>query len=328
LLQKAKNGVADNRPEARAKHFDECLKEVNMKLGLIGLGKMGNNMAKRLMDRGHEVVGFDLSEENLKKAATAGIEATTSLEDLCAKLDAPRHVWVMVPHGKPTNDTVHRLMQILDRNDLIIDGGNSHYVESVQLAKECEKEGFHFIDCGVSGGVWGLEIGYNLMIGGKKVAVQRMDPIFKALAPEKGYKHIGENGSGHFVKMIHNALEYAMLQSMGEAFECLDKAPFDIDLKGVAALWQEGSVVRCWLLELLEKAFDAEGNGLEKIKGYIDDSGTARWTTLFAVENAIPIPTITQSLYERFDSRIEDKFSAKVIAALRNQFGGHAVVKS
>ncbi len=299
-----------------------------MKLGLIGLGKMGSNMARRLMGDGISVCGFDLSEGNSAAAARDGVETLESLEGLVAALPAPRTIWVMVPHGRPTRETITSLLDALDPGDLIVDGGNSRYVESIKHARLCAEREVLFLDIGVSGGVWGLEIGYNLMIGGPDEAVERLKPVFRSLAPENGFLHVGPNGAGHFVKMIHNAIEYAMLEALGEGFECLRRSDFDLDLRGVAQLWGNGSVIRCWLLELLADAFGEEGNELERIGPWIDDSGTGRWTVDYALEKAIPLPTITQSLYERFDSRTELRFAHQVIAALRNQFGGHAVRES
>jgi len=299
-----------------------------MKLGLIGLGKMGSNMARRLIGDGISVCGFDLSEGNSAAAARDGVETLESLEGLVAALPAPRTIWVMVPHGRPTRETITSLLDALDPGDLIVDGGNSRYVESIKHARLCAEREVLFLDIGVSGGVWGLEIGYNLMIGGPDEAVERLEPVFRSLAPENGFLHVGPNGAGHFVKMIHNAIEYAMLEALGEGFECLRRADFDLDLRGVAQLWGNGSVIRCWLLELLADAFGEEGNVLERIGPWIDDSGTGRWTVDYALEKAIPLPTITQSLYERFDSRTELRFAHQVIAALRNQFGGHAVRES
>lgn len=296
-----------------------------MKLGLIGLGKMGGNMVKRLIADDHKIVAFDLKKENVEAAVKNGAEGSESIEDFINRLDTPRNVWIMVPHGKPTEATIDKLLTLLDENDLIIDGGNSNYKSSIKNASKCKEKNIHFLDIGVSGGVWGLKIGYNMMVGGDEKDFHRIEPVLKSLAPENGYAHFGKNGAGHFVKMIHNALEYVMLQGIGESFECMEKSEFDIDLKKVAGLWNNGAVVRSWLLELTASAFEAEGNGLEKIAPYIDDSGTARWTTDYAIENEIPVPTITLSLYERFASRQEESFSAKVIAALRNQFGGHAV---
>ena len=298
-----------------------------MKIGLIGLGKMGGNMLKRLKNDKHEIVAFDLNKDNVKKAVEDGGIGADSIEDLISKLEKPRNVWVMVPHGKATKETIDKLLNLLDKDDLIIDGGNSHYTESIKNGEKCKKKNIHFVDAGVSGGIWGLKIGYNIMVGGPDDAVKRIDPILKTLAPENGYAHFGKTGSGHFVKMVHNALEYVMLQGIGESFECMFRSEFNIDLQKVANLWNHGAVVRSWLLELAADAFKEEGNSLEKIAPYVDDSGTARWTSEYAVQNSIPVPAITLSLYERFASRQDNPFSAKVIAALRNQFGGHAVKK-
>lgn len=296
-----------------------------MELGLIGLGKMGSNMVKRLQKDKHKVVAFDISKDNVDKSVKDGAEGTYTLEELIKKLKPPRNVWVMVPHGKPTEETINKLLTLVEADDLIIDGGNSHYVESMKNAKKCNEKKIHFLDIGVSGGIWGLEVGYNMMIGGQEEDFKRLEPVLETLAPENGYAYFGKNGAGHFVKMIHNALEYVMLQGIGEAFECMYKSEFNIELEKAANLWNHGAVVRCWLLELAGRAFNQEGNSLKRIAPYIDDSGTGRWTTDFAVDNAIPIPTMTLSLYERFASREEESFSGKVIAALRNQFGGHAV---
>ena len=296
-----------------------------MKIGLIGLGKMGANMLRRLKKDNHEIVAFDLNKDNVQKAVKDGGIGADSIEDLVSKLQKPRNVWVMVPHGKPTEDTIDKLLNLLDKDDLIVDGGNSHFTESIKNDEKCQKKGIHFVDAGVSGGIWGLKIGYNLMVGGPEKAVKRVEPVLVSLAPENGYAHFGKTGSGHFVKMVHNALEYVMLQGIGEAFECMYRSEFDIDLKKVADLWNHGAVVRSWLLELAVDAFDQEGNTLDKIAPYVEDSGTARWTSEYAIHNSIPVPAITISLYERFASRQDDPFAAKVIAALRNQFGGHAM---
>jgi 6-phosphogluconate dehydrogenase len=296
-----------------------------MKLGLIGLGKMGGNMVKRLINDGHEIAAFDLNKDNVNQAVVDGAEGAASIEDLVKKISAPRNVWIMVPHGEPTENTISKLIEQLDKNDLIVDGGNSNYKSSMKNSERCNQKGIKFMDCGVSGGIWGLKIGYNLMIGGSEQDYKRMEPIFKSLAPENGYALVGKNGAGHFVKMIHNALEYVMLEGMGEAFECMYRSDFNVDLQQVASLWSNGSVVRSWLMELAARTFKEENNNLEKIAPFVDDSGTARWTTDYAVENAVPVPTITMSLYKRFASRLDEPFSDKVIAALRNQFGGHAM---
>ncbi|MHB8623162.1 MAG: phosphogluconate dehydrogenase (NAD(+)-dependent, decarboxylating) [Sulfuricaulis sp.] len=299
----------------------------SMQLGMIGLGRMGGNMARRLIQAGHSVVGYDRNPKNVQRALAAGVLTLSSAVELVQQLQAPRAIWLMIPHGKPTEDTVDLLLGKLAAGDIIVDGGNSRYIDSARVAKKCHEHGVHFIDAGVSGGVWGLEIGYCLMIGGPKPAFDRLVPIFTALAPADGFAYLGESGAGHFVKMVHNAIEYAMLQALGEGFECLQRSEYGVDLGRVAALWQQGSVVRSWLLDLLTKALHEEGNALEHISGYVDDSGMGRWSIAYAVENAIPIPVITQSLYERFASRQPEHFSAKVVAALRKQFGGHAVKK-
>lgn len=296
-----------------------------MKIGLIGLGKMGGNMVKRLLRDKHEVVGYDISDTNMKAAVDAGAEAAHSIEALVGALDPQRGIWIMVPHGSPTEKTIDTLIPLLGVDDVIVDGGNSHYTASIQVGRRLADHGIRFLDVGVSGGVWGLEEGYCMMIGGPEAAFQRLEPIFKTLAPKQGYAHVGPNGAGHFVKMIHNGIEYAMLQAIGEGFECLSRSDFNLDLKQIAELWQHGAVVRSWLLDLLCRAFDEEGRDLKEIAPYIDDSGMGRWTVEYAVGNAIPLTNITQSVYERFASRLDQRFSAKVIAALRNQFGGHAV---
>ncbi len=296
-----------------------------MKLGLIGLGKMGGNMVKRLRRDGHDVVGYDLNADNVRAAVQAGAEGADSLEALVGKLETPRIVWVMVPHGGPTEKTIEALVPLLAKGDVLIDGGNSRYVDSIATAQRLATHGIRFLDAGVSGGVWGLEVGYCMMIGGPQDAFDLVEPIFRTLAPDDGYLRVGASGAGHFVKMIHNAIEYAMLQALGEGFECLERSEFSLDLKAIADLWQHGAVVRSWLLELLGRAFESEGNDLAKIAPYVDDSGMGRWTVEYAVHHAIPASSLTQALYERFASRLDERFSAKVIAALRNEFGGHAV---
>lgn len=296
-----------------------------MHLGLIGLGRMGGNMAKRLIGAGHAVTGFDLNPANLAEAKAMGAGAASSLAALVAALPAPRAVWVMVPHGKPTADTIAALAALLAPGDLIVDGGNSRYLDSIAAAALCSEGKLDFIDAGVSGGVWGLAEGYCIMAGGTPAAIERIRPIFSALVQPGGFAHVGPSGAGHFVKMVHNAIEYGMLQALGEGFECLERSDFSIDLRQVANLWQHGSVVRCWLLDLLDRALAEEGNRLERIAPYLEDSGTGRWTVEYAMARGIPIPAITDSVYARFASRSTDHFSARIIAALRNQFGGHAV---
>lgn len=298
-----------------------------MQIGLVGLGRMGAGMAARLMAAGHDVSGYDLSAENSRLLDEAGGTSTASLEDLVAGLSAPRAVWVMVPHGAPTRETVAALIPLLSPGDVLVDGGNSHYPESIAHGQDCDAHEILFLDVGVSGGVWGEREGFNLMIGGPAEAFSRLEPLFAALTKPGGYAHVGPSGAGHFVKMIHNAIEYAMLQAIGEGFECLQRSPFELDLARIASLWQNGSVVRSWLLDLLGRAFEQEGNALAEIGDYVDDSGTGRWTVEYALKHEIPVPSISVSLFERFDSRLEKRFSHQVIAALRNQFGGHAVME-
>ena len=296
-----------------------------MQLGIIGLGRMGTGLVRRLLDRGHAVVGYDLSQERLDQAAKTGAAAARSLDDLVRHLDPPRAVWVMLPHGDPTAQAVESLLQWLKPGDVLVDGGNSRYTDSVVHASRCREKGVHFLDVGVSGGVRGAKDGFNLMIGGPREAVARMKPVFEALAPGGGYAHVGENGAGHFVKMVHNAIEYAMLQAVGEGFECLQRSEFNLDLRQVAELWQHGAVVRSWLLELLGRALQDEGNALDRVGDYVDDSGTGRWAIEYAVERGIPVPAFSIALFERFDSRTPKRYAHQVIAALRKQFGGHAV---
>ncbi|MBI3545379.1 MAG: decarboxylating 6-phosphogluconate dehydrogenase, partial [Gammaproteobacteria bacterium] len=236
-----------------------------MQIGMIGLGRMGGNMAQRLLAAGHRIAGYDRSAPNIRLAAESGVTTVSSVAELVTQLQAPRCVWLMVPHGKSTDDSIAALLDLLSPDDIIIDGGNSRYIDSARVAETCAARGVHFLDVGVSGGVWGREQGFCLMIGGPRAAFERMQPIFKSLAPKDGYAYVGVSGAGHFVKMVHNAIEYAMLQAMGEGFECLRRSPYDIDLAGVAQLWQQGSVVRSWLLELLTKALKEEGNALEHI---------------------------------------------------------------
>lgn len=296
-----------------------------MQLGMVGLGRMGGAMLVRLIRNGHDVVAFDLSPENRSAAQAQGATAVASLAELIAALQTPRAVWIMVPHGAPTEQTIDSLLPLMSAGDTLVDGGNSRYLDSIGAAERAAGHDITFLDAGVSGGVWGLEGGYCLMIGGPADAFAKLEPVFRSLAPENGYAHVGASGAGHFVKMIHNAIEYGFLEALGEGFECIEKSGFDIDLTRVADLWQHGSVVRSWLLELLARALHENGNALEGIRGYVDDSGMGRWSVNYAVDNAVPTPVLTQALYARFQSRLDDRFADKVIAALRNQFGGHAI---
>lgn len=294
-----------------------------MRIGLIGLGKMGSHMVTRLVQRDHQVVAFDLDRDAVKAAEDNGAVGAGSLADLVDRLEAPRAVWMVVPHGEAVRKTITELLGHMAAGDLIIDGGNSHYTDSLEHARRCNERDLLFLDVGMSGGVWGLEVGYCLMAGGSQQAFERITPVLSALAPEKGYALVGANGAGHFVKMIHNGIEYAMLQGIAEGFETLSRSDFDIDPAQVAALWGHGSVIRSWLLELLVRALGEEGNTLGTIAPYIEESGTGRWTAEYGMSHGISMPVITLALYERFASQTGERFAHKVVAALRNQFGGH-----
>jgi 6-phosphogluconate dehydrogenase len=295
-----------------------------MQLGMIGLGRMGANMTTRLLQAKHEMVVFDFNATAVQHSASEGAVGSSSVADLVSKLKQPRAVWIMVPSGAPTDSTVEELLKHLAAGDTIIDGGNSNFRDSQKRAELAKSKGVDFVDAGTSGGVWGLKNGYCLMVGGDEAAVKRVEPIFLALAPVDGYAYVGPSGAGHFSKMVHNGIEYAMLAGYGEGFEILEKSEFDYDLHQLAELWLHGSVVRSWLLELAELAF-REDPKLSKIRGYVDDSGEGRWTVQEAINESVPAPVITMSLLSRFVSRQPESYSAKVIAALRNQFGGHAV---
>jgi 6-phosphogluconate dehydrogenase len=297
-----------------------------MQLAMIGLGKMGGNMTERLLRGGHGVVSFDRSADVVTKYAKLGATAAGSLADVVKKLAAPRVIWIMVPAGDPVDATIAELAPLLAEGDIIIDGGNSNFHDTKRRAGALSEHGIQFIDCGTSGGVWGLDNGYCLMVGGEKRAVLRCEPIFKTLAPKDGFAHVGPSGAGHYVKMVHNGIEYALLQAYAEGYEILHASRDfpDFDLLQIAEVWQRGSVVRSWLNELAVRAFSND-QSLEKIRGWVADSGEGRWTVKEAIDIDVPAPLITLSLLMRFRSRQEDSFSAKVIAALRNEFGGHAV---
>jgi 6-phosphogluconate dehydrogenase len=297
-----------------------------MELGMIGLGRMGANMTERLLRGGHKLITYDRSPEAIQLCVDKGAVGAHSLADFVKQLSLPRAIWLMVPSGEPVDLTIEQLLPSLLENDIIIDGGNSHYKDSIRRAQKLKQLGIHFVDAGTSGGIWGLQEGYCLMIGGEKAIVDQLEPIFKTLAPENGFAHVGASGAGHFAKMVHNAIEYGMLQAYGEGFEMLKASPFDFDLGKISHLWNQGSVVRSWLLELAENAFQKDPQ-LSSIKGYVEDSGEGRWAVLEAVEREIPASILTLSLFARYASRQDDSFSAKVIAALRNEFGGHAVRK-
>ena len=300
-----------------------------MQLAMIGLGRMGGNMVERLMRNGHKLVAFDRTAEVAEKYHKLGATPATDVKQVASALSAPRIVWIMVPAGDPVDQTIATLLPTLSPGDIIIDGGNSNFHDSIRRGKELAARKIEFIDCGTSGGVWGLENGYCLMVGGSDAAVKHCEPIFKSLAPPDGYAHVGPTGAGHYVKMIHNGIEYALLQAYAEGYEILraSKTFPDLDLAQIAEVWQHGSVVRSWLNELAASAFKRNAS-LADIKGWVADSGEGRWTVQEAIDLDVPAPVITLSLQTRFRSRQTDSFGAKVIAALRNEFGGHAVQKS
>ncbi|HSQ79190.1 MAG TPA: decarboxylating 6-phosphogluconate dehydrogenase [Candidatus Bathyarchaeia archaeon] len=298
-----------------------------MKIGFVGLGKMGAAMTERLLLRGHAVVAYDVNPAAAAAVGLKGAETAATLKELSAKLETPRAVWVMVPAGEPTEETIWSLAGLLSGGDTIVDGGNSHYTDSVRRARALRDHGLSFVDCGTSGGVWGLREGYCLMIGGEKEPVERLGPVFEALAPPGGFAHLGPSGAGHFVKMVHNGIEYGLLQAYAEGFELLAaKKEYGLDKAAIAGLWGRGSVVRSWLLELAEEALKKSPD-LAGIEGYIVDSGEGRWTVFEAIEREVPVPALSLALFARFRSRQEDSFAARFIAALRNEFGGHAVRK-
>ncbi|MHB1071404.1 MAG: phosphogluconate dehydrogenase (NAD(+)-dependent, decarboxylating) [Gemmatimonadaceae bacterium] len=299
-----------------------------MRLAMIGLGRMGGNMVRRLLRGGHQLVVWDRSTEAIQQVVQEGAAGASGLADVCARLHAPRVVWIMVPAGAPVDDTIRELVPHLEPGDVLIDGGNSNFHDTIRRGTALQQRGIAYVDAGTSGGIWGLENGYCLMVGGEREAVARCEPAFTTLAPPDGYAHVGPTGAGHYVKMVHNGIEYGMLQAYAEGYEILHASThFDLDLHQVAAVWNRGSVVRSWLNELAERAFAGDA-GLSGIRGYVEDSGEGRWTVQEAIDLNVPAPVITLSLQARFRSRQEESFGAKVIAALRHQFGGHAVKKA
>ncbi len=299
-----------------------------MQLGFVGLGRMGYNMVLRLVRGGHQVVAYNRTAEKTREIMQEGADGAFSLEELVQKLEAPRTVWLMLPAGPVTGEYVQDLMKLLSPGDTIVDGGNSRWLDTKARAKMVHDAGFYYVDCGTSGGVWGLKNGYCLMVGGEKAQFDRLSPIFRTLAADgdQGFDYMGPSGAGHFVKMVHNGIEYGMMQAYGEGFEIMRASEYgeELDLAAIADLWNHGSVVKSWLCELAALAF-REDPDLERIRGYVEDSGEGRWTVQAAIDTNVPAPVITLSLQMRFRSRQEDSFSAKVLAALRNQFGGHAV---
>jgi 6-phosphogluconate dehydrogenase len=286
-----------------------------VKLGMVGLGRMGGNMTERLREHGHEVMTFDRS----------GNGTASSLAELVEQLEAPRVVWLMIPAGAATEEAFEQLLDLLGEGDVVVDGGNSNFRDSTRRHARAGEHGISFVDAGVSGGIWGREVGYCLMVGGDDGAVALVEDAFRALAPEDGYAHVGGAGSGHFVKMVHNGIEYGLMQAYAEGFELMHHSEYDLDLREIAGIWRYGSVVRSWLLELLHAAFTEHGGGLDPIAPYVEDSGEGRWTINEAINENVPVPVISAALFARFASRRDINFSAKVAAALRNQFGGHAV---
>ena len=300
-----------------------------MEIGMIGLGRMGSNMTRRLLDGDHRVVVYDPNKKAVEALVALGAKGSVSIPDLVGSLDTPRAIWLMVPSGEPTENTVHDLAAQLSQGDVVIDGGNSNYKDSMRRAAVLAEKGLIFLDVGTSGGIWGLKEGYGLMVGGDSEAFRRLEPVFQTLAPspQQGYGYVGPSGAGHFVKMVHNGIEYGLMQSYAEGFELMQaKQEFNLDLKHIAEIWRYGSVVRSWLLDLVAAALQKDPR-LESIQGYVEDSGEGRWTVQESIDLAVPAPVITLALQARFRSRQEQSFGGRLLAALRQQFGGHAVKK-
>jgi 6-phosphogluconate dehydrogenase len=298
-----------------------------MQLGFVGLGRMGLNMVTRLVRSGHQVVAYDRSADAVARAETAGARGASSLDALVAAITAPRAVWVMVPAGDPTESTVSALADLLAPDDAIIDGGNTNFHDDVRRAQTLAAKRINYVDAGTSGGIWGLQEGYCLMVGGKADVCKRLEPVFLTLAPPDGYLRVGDHGAGHYVKMIHNGIEYGLMQAYAEGFELMHESPYKVDLGAIAALWNHGSVVRSWLLELAARAL-AEDRDLSGLQGYVEDSGEGRWTLHEGIDRGVPLPALTAAVFTRFRSRENNPFAERLLAALRNQFGGHAVKKA
>jgi 6-phosphogluconate dehydrogenase len=298
-----------------------------MQIAIVGLGKMGGNMVKRLLGGGHQVVAYDRDPSAVERLTKDGAVGASSLSDLVAKMSAPRAVWVMVPSGKPTEETIAELARLLSPGDIVIDGGNSNFRDSVRRSAELAAKKLRFLDAGTSGGIWGLEVGYCLMVGGDEAAYKHCEPALVTLAPKDGVAYFGKAGAGHFAKMVHNGIEYALMQAYAEGFDLLRASEFGYDLRVLTRVWSHGSVIRSWILELAERAFTKDPE-LNSLKGWVDDSGEGRWTVNEAVARAVAVPTIAASLFARFVSRQDNSFTMRVLAALRNEFGGHAVKKA
>jgi 6-phosphogluconate dehydrogenase len=295
-----------------------------MQIGMIGLGRMGGNMVERLLQRGHQVVAYTRDQAKVQKAVQSGASGAKDLKDLVAQLKAPRSIWIMVPAGQATQDMIDQLLPLISQGDLLIDGGNSKYTDDIARYAALKPKGIHYMDAGTSGGVWGLKVGYCLMVGGDVEDFQRVEPALTALAPPNGLMHCGPAGSGHFVKMVHNGIEYGLMQAYAEGFEILEASRYDLDLAKIANLWNQGSVVRSWLLELTALALEADP-GLDKLTAWVEDSGEGRWTVEESINLSVPAPVIALSLQMRFRSRQDNSFSSRMLAAMRQQFGGHAV---
>ncbi len=295
-----------------------------MQLGFVGLGRMGLNMVTRLIAGGHQVLSYDRSADAVARAETAGARGASTLPALVGALKPPRAVWVMVPAGDPTESTVAALSTALSSGDMVIDGGNTNFHDDIRRAEALRANGIHYVDAGTSGGVWGLQEGYCLMVGGDPDVCRRLEPIFLTLAPQDGYLRVGSHGAGHYVKMVHNAIEYGLMQAYAEGFELMQQSTYQIDLAAVAALWNHGSVVRSWLLELAARALQADGD-LSKLEAHVDDSGEGRWTLQEAIDHSVPVPSLTAALFTRFRSRESNPFAERLLAALRKEFGGHPV---
>ncbi|HUO75005.1 MAG TPA: decarboxylating 6-phosphogluconate dehydrogenase [Solirubrobacteraceae bacterium] len=297
-----------------------------MQIGFVGLGKMGGNMVHRIRrDSDHEVVAFDFSGDAVKAAESHGASGAGSLKELVGALRAPRAVWIMVPAGDPTQQTVDQLLELLEQGDMIVDGGNSRWTDSIARHAQCAQRDVAFVDVGTSGGVWGLEVGYCMMAGGDQAAVDRLSPILDVLAPPDGWGRMGGPGSGHYVKMVHNGIEYSLMQGYAEGFELLHQSEYGLDVEQISKVWTQGSVIRSWLLELATRAFEADGRDLHALEGFVADSGEGRWTLESGIDHDVPMPALAAALYARFYSRDNGDYAARMLAALRNQFGGHAV---